>query len=149
MWTNKAYIPHLLVALLMIMVGIALSLSNYADHALDVDLHDSYYVINYFHALLFMASLSIIQSIPYIILKFLKRRVYKALSMAHFISSLCLMILLCTIIFVNFSSPHKRYYDDGLMLLDLMNIGILLLFAISTLLAILNPILSKKRKDRN
>lgn len=143
MWSDKAYLPLISLSILSLIVGWVISYLWFNQSAVDIAMHDTYYVISVFHVFIMISIYTIVQALLYFIINKLKRKLYKSLSIIH--SGLILLFLGSVIFLIlkAFSSKTTSYYQENNSD-EFLSQFILVLFFLTPAIGLVNVFLSKK-----
>jgi heme/copper-type cytochrome/quinol oxidase subunit 1 len=152
--------PYLYLWAVSLLCLISFLCYSASERTLDINVHDTYYVIRYSHAYVLLAILYFIIGLPYLIPVFLKRKLYKWAVHLHVWGSVVffgyLFIYLLSAMHPPASLPVRYYTNSAYLLEDaiygMLTMILFLLFFIGIqILALANCTISiiKKPETRN
>lgn len=97
--------PYLYLWAVSLLCLVSLLCYSSSDSTLDINVHDTYYVIRYSHAYLLLAMLYFIIGLPYLLPVFLKKKLYKWAVHLHVWGSIAFLIYLLRLMYPPVSLP--------------------------------------------
>ncbi len=119
--TNKPYISFWVLSLFMLIYGF-----YFQNDTLDINVHDTYYVISWFHVFLLMSLLFLGIGLTYFTIHKLNKTKNLILTYIHIIGTIGGLLLFTLVPYI-FSSESKWSYNDNLIITQLILLSLVML----------------------
>ncbi|HYD92522.1 MAG TPA: cbb3-type cytochrome c oxidase subunit I, partial [Flavobacterium sp.] len=121
---RKAHIYFYLTALLLLLIGLVNSLLS-EDTYFDINVHDTYYVVNHFYAYALLANLYLLPGLLYWICHITKLKLIKWLTAAHTALSIgAIPVYYLLILYANLTNNPDNLIDNTS---EIVNGGIIII----------------------
>jgi len=135
--------PYLYLWSVSLLCLVGLLCYSSSDSTLDINVHDTYYVIRYSHSYLLLAILYFVLGLPYLLPVFLKKKLYKWAVHLHVWGSIVFLIYLLRLMYPPEFLPERYYTNSSYALEDavyatLTILLFLLFFILIQIIALIN-----------
>jgi len=143
--------PYLYLWAVSLICLVSLVCYSSSDSTLDINVHDTYYVIRYSHGYLLLAILFFVIGLPYLLPVFLKKKLYKWAVHLHVWGSIAFLIYLLRLMYPPVFLPERYYTNSSYAFEDAINSALtmllfLLFFILIQILALVNCVVAVIKK---
>lgn len=146
----KVYHLFWMVSLLIVIIGIVQN--NDPNDFLDINIHDTYYVISNFNCTVFLFTCYFLMGLGYwLVQKVLKKQLVKFLTLTHsiiLIGSFIFYWIVVLLVKLQLNDRTYNYSDDHEIINIVLIIEFLITFFIATPIYIINLLIGIFRKDK-
>lgn len=118
---NKPYISFWVLSLFMLIYGF-----YFQNNTLDINVHDTYYVISWFHVFLLISLIFLVIGLVYFTIHKLNKTKNSILTYIHIIGTIGGLLLFTLVPYI-FSSESKWSYNDNLIITQLILLALIIL----------------------